>query len=284
MFSASMNTDILLCCDLDRTLLPNGPQPESPQARPLLHKLAVRPEITLVYVSGRHRQLLIDAIREYDLPLPDYAIGDVGSTIYHVTDHNWQQWDEWQQEIAPDWHGKTHDQLAALLADMDQLRLQEKEKQNTFKLSYYGAQDSDRDALLAEITRRFVQAGVDAHLIWSIDDIAHVGLLDILPASANKLHAINYLSQQQGFDPSRTVFAGDSGNDLPVLASNMRSILVANATDSVHQEAIRLATKNGSLESLYVASGGFMGMNGNYAAGVLEGVAHYFPHISAWLE
>ncbi len=279
-----MNTEILLCCDLDRTLLPNGPQQESPQARPLLQKLAARAEVTLVYVSGRHQQLLLDAIREYDLPLPDYAIGDVGSTIYHVTDHDWQLWDEWQQEIAPDWHDMTHDQLAALLTDVEQLRLQEKEKQNAYKLSFYAPQDSDRDALLADIHQRLVQANVNASLIWSIDDIAHTGLLDILPARANKLHAIHFLMQQQGFDPSHTVFAGDSGNDLPVLASNLRSILVANATDDVRHEAVRLATENNTLDSLYMANGSFMEMNGNYAAGVLEGVVHYLPHTARWLE
>lgn len=284
MCFGSMNTDILLCCDLDRTLLPNGPQPESPQARPLLHTLAARSEVTLVYVSGRHRQLLLDAIRDYALPMPDYAIGDVGSTIYQVSDQHWQPWDKWQQEIAPDWHGMTHDQLAALLADVDQLRLQEREKQNTYKLSYYAPQDSVREVLLADVHRRLAQAGVNANLIWSIDDIAHVGLLDILPAGANKLHAIHFLMQQQGFDASHTVFAGDSGNDLPVLASKLQSILVANATDEVRHEAIRMASENAARDSLYVAKGNFLGMNGNYAAGVLEGVAHYFPYVNAWLE
>ena len=38
--------NILLCSDLDRTLIPNGTQPESPQARPLLRSLAARPELT----------------------------------------------------------------------------------------------------------------------------------------------------------------------------------------------------------------------------------------------
>ncbi len=37
-----MKHDILLCSDLDRTLLPNGPQSESPGARRLLQRLAER--------------------------------------------------------------------------------------------------------------------------------------------------------------------------------------------------------------------------------------------------
>ncbi len=35
-----MKHDILLCSDLDRTFLPNGPQPESSEARRLLQRLA----------------------------------------------------------------------------------------------------------------------------------------------------------------------------------------------------------------------------------------------------
>jgi hydroxymethylpyrimidine pyrophosphatase-like HAD family hydrolase len=37
--------------------------------------------------------------------------------------------------------------------------------------------------------------------------------------------------QQQGFDHSNTVFVGDSGNDLPVLASAVPAILVANVDE-----------------------------------------------------
>ena len=73
--------NLLVCTDLDRTLLPNGPQPESPRARRLFHRLAERPEVTIAYVTGRDRQLLLDAISSYDLPWPDYAVGDVGANI-----------------------------------------------------------------------------------------------------------------------------------------------------------------------------------------------------------
>ena len=82
---------ILICTDLDRTLLPNGKQPESPGARAAFTRLVSRPEVTLAYVSGRHRSLVEDAIMEYGLPLPDWVIGDVGTTIYHVRTGEWRQ-------------------------------------------------------------------------------------------------------------------------------------------------------------------------------------------------
>ena len=68
---------ILLCTDLDRTLIPNGLPPESPNARELFCKVAAAPFVSLAYVSGRDLGLLQKAIAEYNLPTPDFMIGDV---------------------------------------------------------------------------------------------------------------------------------------------------------------------------------------------------------------
>ena len=82
-----MNRQLLLCTDLDRTVLPNGPQSESQGARTLFAALAARPEVTLAYVTGRDRHLVEQAIANYSLPHPDYVISDVG-TIFTATDYN----------------------------------------------------------------------------------------------------------------------------------------------------------------------------------------------------
>jgi len=50
------------------------------------------------------------------------------------------------------------------------------------------------------------------------------------------------------------------------------------------EEAVRLARAAGTLETLYLARGDFLGMNGNYAAGILEGCVHFFPETKAWIE
>ena len=73
---------ILICSDLDRTIIPNGYQKESAHCRPVLRRLAAHSNIHLAYVSGRNRKLILDAIEEFHLPNPDYAIGDVGTTLY----------------------------------------------------------------------------------------------------------------------------------------------------------------------------------------------------------
>jgi hypothetical protein len=272
-----MSGRLLLCTDLDRTLLPNGPQPESPRARERFAALAARPEVTLVYVTGRHLAMVQKAIGNYCLPKPDYVIGDVGTTIYRVNGDAWHVMRDWETAIAPDWAGHDHAALSALFTDLSALRLQELAKQNRYKLSYYVPLYADRTTLLASMQRRLQVHHINAGLIWSVDEPAGIGLLDVLPARATKLHAIEFLMEYLGFGPGETVFAGDSGNDLPVLASHIPAVLVANASEEVREAALAAAAGNGTDRALYLARGGFLGMNGNYSAGVLEGVAHYLP-------
>jgi len=279
-----MPKHILICTDLDRTLLPNGSQPESPEARATFTRLVARPEVTLAYVSGRHRELVEDAIREYGLPLPDWVIGDVGTTIYRVRTGEWLHWSEWEHDIAADWPGLTANDLRPLFTDLPSLRLQEESKQNRYKLSYYLPLQTDIDALQQEMSRRLNAQKVAASLIYSVDEATSTGLLDVLPARATKLHAVEFLMQHRGFDVTNTVFAGDSGNDLPVLASAIQSVLVANADCEVVEQAKTLALQQGTMAAFYLAQGGFLGMNGNYSAGILEGVAHYLPYTRHWME
>ena len=91
-----MDAPILLATDLDRTLLPNGSQPESPAARQRFSRLAARPEVQLAYVTGRHRELVEAAIAEYELPRPDFVIADVGTSLYEIDVHDWRQMRDWR--------------------------------------------------------------------------------------------------------------------------------------------------------------------------------------------
>ncbi len=277
-------SELLLCTDLDRTLIPNGHQPESRDARDLFWRLVRRPEVTLAYVSGRDRGLLESAIDEFALPTPDFAIGDVGTTIYRIDDGEWHAWEAWADEIASDWAGNDRETLAGMLEDIPGLEPQEPEKQNTYKLSYYAPSGTDGEALAGRIRDRLANVGVRSSVIWSIDEMRDVGLVDVLPAGATKVHAIRFLQSHLHVPHGRTVFAGDSGNDLPVLTSGLQAIVVANAREEVKQAAIRGAAERGIENCLYLARGGLLGMNGNYAAGIIEGVVHFIPEARTWLE
>lgn len=273
-----------ICTDLDRTLIPNGPQSESPGARAAFSALVAHPEVALAYVSGRHRALVANAIVSYALPLPDFVVADVGTTIYRVEDRkDWRHLSDWEAAISQDWNHLSHAGLKRLLADVPALRLQESRKQNRHKLSYYVPLQADRSALSALMQQRFDAHGVKASLVWSTDEPAGIGLLDVLPAGATKFHAVSALVDRLGMQSEHTVFCGDSGNDIEVLVSPIPAVLVANAQPEVRAAAIELARQHGTSAQLYCAEGGFGGMNGNYSAGILEGVAHYHPELAAWM-
>jgi hypothetical protein len=46
----------------------------------------------------------------------------------------------------------------------------------------------------------------------------------------------------------------------------------------VVEQATAEARRLGTAEHLYLARGGFLGMNGNYSAGILEGIGHFHGH------
>jgi len=281
---------LLLCTDLDRTLLPNGEQAESPRAKELFERLVGREDVTLAYVTGRHRGLIEQAIQEYNLPVPDFAIGDVGTTIYQVSasgwtsgsPSDWTSWSDWQEHLSASWPVVNTELLKSQLQTFPELTLQEAEKQNRFKLSFYVQFDLDLtrlSQLKSAVQERTAQHGLDANLVWSVDQENRVGLLDILPVKANKLKAIEYLMQRHNFQIQDTLFAGDSGNDMDVFRSNIPSVLVANAEPEIKRWALER-----DIDDLYVASGNLFELNGNYRAGILEGACHYWPEVRHWLE
>jgi hydroxymethylpyrimidine pyrophosphatase-like HAD family hydrolase len=253
---------LLLCTDLDRTLLPNGPQSESPDARLRFAALAARPEVMLGFVTGRHRELVEQAIANYRLPVPDYVIADVGTTLLRVEDGAWRVDDAWRGRLALDWSGHARDEVRRLLGEFADLRPQPADRQGEFKLSFFLPLYRDADAMLADIERQLAASGLAARAIYSVDEPNGIGLVDILPASASKRHAIEFL--------------------LDVLASPVPAVLVANANDAVRIAALARSEDAGHRAQLHVASGGLLGMNGNYAAGILEGVAHFHPEAIAW--
>ncbi len=274
---------LLLCCDLDRTLVPNGDAAESPDARPRFRALCAGPSVHLAMVTGRHLDLVLDAIDRWQLPPPQFIIGDVGTTIYTAEDGSWVAWSHWHAAIGPDWGGMTTHDISEQFADLDALKPQPRDCQGTFKASYLVRREANRELLEAELVRRLWAMGINARLVWSVDEAADCLLLDILPASASKLHAIEFLGQHCGYPVERIVFAGDSGNDLEVLGSHIRSVLVANAHPEVRARAEAMVAASDLPDALYVAQGGLFDMNGNYAAGVLEGLAHFVPETRAWM-
>ncbi|MDT8385888.1 MAG: HAD-IIB family hydrolase [Thiogranum sp.] len=275
---------LLVCTDLDRTLIPNGSQPESPRARPLLRGLVARPEVRLTYVTGRDRGLVEEAMAEYRLPAPDFVIGDVGTSIFSVQGHEWSPWSTWHDVLFAAWGHTDGPGMLALFSDEPELTPQEDAKQGRFKCSFYAPVSIDSSSLQQRMLERLERENLAARIIWSIDDNRQLGLIDVVPADASKLHALRLLMQHADFGLSNTLFAGDSGNDLEVLTSDISAVLVANATESIRTQAREQARAAGTEPAFYAATGGFRNMNGNYSAGLLEGLVHFMPETDNWIK
>lgn len=273
-----MISSLLLCCDLDRTVLPNGLEPEDPQSMSAFKAIVDHPQITLAYITGRSKGLTENAIGKRGIPTPSVAATDVGSTIYTVGNQaKWTNWDCWHDYIKQDWNGHTTQDMANALSHISELTPQPEDRQTPYKLCYMTPPDLDGPALQETIRETLRSMGVCAEVVWSVDETVPVGLIDVVPARATKNGAVHHIMKALGFTLDNTLFAGDSGNDLPVLTGPVKSVLVANATDQVSEAAIQQAQENGNTDSLYLAKGGFRSMNGNYTAGILEGLHHFFP-------
>lgn len=271
----------LLCTDLDRTLLPNGQAPEDPLARRRFGLVAQMPNVSLAYVTGRDIGLVESAIAEYKIPVPDYIISDVGASIYHNIGNGWEPDTQWHQSLAPDWQEKSWQTLLPFLENLEDLTIQDNQITNTcpHKLSFYTQGNFRPDELLTKIHTLLSEKGFNSRIVWSVDEARNCGLLDILPASASKYHAIDFIRTQKGLEKNYCFFSGDSGNDLEVLESDIPSVLVANGTSDVRHLAIKNARTNGNSNKLYLAQAVDDQNNGNYASGILQGLEHYFPEL-----
>lgn len=277
-------TPRLICTDLDRTLLPNGDADESPGAREHFARIAARSDLQVAYVTGRHVGSVEAAIEEYGVPRPDFAICDVGSSIYRAAGAGLELLESWTARLAEAWPPGSADAARAALAAVEGVSPQGDEHQSRFKLSFYTPAVGNPVTLLQVVDRNLATHGVRARTIYSVDEADGIGLLDLLPPGSGKLGAIEHLLALQRILPEQTLFCGDSGNDLEVLASPVPAVLVANAADDVRREALRQARDRGHPDRLHTARGGFAGMNGNYAAGILEGLVHFWPVTRDWIR
>ncbi len=262
----------ILATDLDRTLLPNGSWKEDNGAIELFNKLTQEHNVLVVYVTGRNLDLTEKAIQEYGVRHPDVLIGDVGTSIRAYKNGNWTFDDGWiahVKKVSPRWDAA---KIKNAVAGIEGMREQEKEHLNAFKQSYY-VDHHKQDEILQELDER-VKGKFDEVIVYSYDSQDGKGLIDFLPESATKQTALEYVAEQFGEEKAQVVFCGDSGNDIFPLTAGFSGVLVRNADEQLVKNVRTAMEKNSDLK-VYFAKGYFMGLNGYYTSGVIEGAYHY---------
>lgn len=262
----------ILATDLDRTLLPNGSWQADANAIDLFNELTRKHGVLVVYVTGRNLALTENAIKEYGVRFPDILCGDVGTSIRKYEQGEWKFDDGWISHVrnaSPRWDAAAIRDAVSGIAGM---REQEQEHLNRFKQSYY-VEHAQREAVLHRVDE-LVKGRFDEVIIYSFDSQDGKGLLDFLPASATKQTAIEYVAGEFGTAKEEVVFCGDSGNDIFPLTAGFRGVLVRNADDQLVENVKQAQAGNPGLKA-YFAKGDFMGLNGYYTSGVIEGAYHY---------
>ncbi|RCS54305.1 HAD-IIB family hydrolase [Bremerella cremea] len=257
----------VLATDLDGTFIPLENHPENERDLSLLGDHLAAQNVTLTFVTGRHLSSVQDAIQRHSLPQPDWVICDVGTSIYHRDGeefHIANPYVQHLQSIVGEYSTKV---VRQKFSAWDALRLQEQEKQGTFKLSFY-CDATQVKSLVQMLRQALAEHAMPYNVIGSVDPFNGDGLIDLLPADVSKAHALQWWTKHTGLANEETVFAGDSGNDLAALTAGYRTIVVGNA-DRALAETVRTHFENcQQLDRLYLAEK-------TATSGVLAGCQHF---------
>lgn len=201
---------MVLATDLDGTFLGG-----SPAHRASLYSwLRDRPDVQLVFVTGRDPDFITSLCASGDVPAPEFVVGDVGTTIARFHEGRVQPLADLEAPIAAAWHGLT-DEVQARLAPVNGLWLQDAPFRH--RLSYQYDARFDRAALT-------VLDGLEVDLI-----VSHSCFVDVLPRGVSKGPSLKRLIAHLGLDADRVLVAGDTLNDLSMFETGLHGALVGGA-------------------------------------------------------
>jgi HAD superfamily hydrolase (TIGR01484 family) len=257
----------LLASDLDGTLIPPAHVPGDGGVAVLRHALGRATDLTVAYVTGRSRALALEGIQLHELPPPQILVCDVGTSVFVAEGGDYVPDDGYRALMREALGGAEPGHARNLLAELEDLELQEDHSQTEFKLSYYTPADA-RGEELAALARELLGGVGTFNVVHSLDPHVRRGLLDVLPAGVAKDVAVRYLHDCSGVAEDALLYAGDSGNDLSAMLSGFRVVVVSNATDELKDTVRAQAEARGIAERVHFAEA-------SYAAGVLEGCRRF---------
>ena len=205
-----------------------------------------REQFFLAYNSGRLTDSIRKSVETTGLPEPDALIGGVGTQIELYSTR--QRLEDWPR-LQGNWDLQV---IRETLSACDELELQPEEFLADHKISYFAYCAADEE--LAKWNSLLEKAGQGVQLVYSSKRD-----LDFLPAGINKGAATARLAEYWQIPADRVFVCGDTGNDISMFEQNFQGIVVGNALPELK------ALKS---PRIYHAQG-------NYAAGVEEGIRHW---------
>lgn len=240
--------DFVLATDLDGTFLGG-----SAKAREQLYDFIEdnRDTIGLIFVTGRHPEFIHDHTDTFGIPLPDYVIADVGTTIAQVLSPGIVlPVPELEAPIAEAWNGKA-EQVLALMAKVDGLTLQDTPFRH--RLSY----DISPDGFDASDLLPLRALEVDVL-------ISDNRFVDVLPKGVSKGPTLRKLIEVLGIPEHRVLTAGDTLNDISMLTADLHAVAVGGSEQALYDHLPQSP-------KIHLA-------RGEGAAGILEAIAAFDLH------
>lgn len=251
-----MSASWILATDIDFTL--TGDRAALDALRQELTAQRANGRLRLILSTGRRLDQVLEGLDSEGLPQADAIVTQVGTEIYLPPfDAAMPPLPAWDDALRAQFD---RDTAVSFLQDVAGLEMQTDIYNSPLKVSAFLHNTPDPDAAARQIVDRIKAAGVDGRyqVVWSSGK--H---LDIIPAAAGKGKAIRFLLQLwQTDDP--VVVAGDSGNDRSMFIELGRGVIVGNA----QPELKRLRDEDHPAADFYQAEG-------EYAAGVAEGLRHF---------
>lgn len=203
---------MLLATDLDGTFLGG-----SMERRLHLYRLIKqKPQILLVFVTGRGLESVIPLLNDPLIPRPDYIIADVGATV--VDGKSLETIEPIQGDIEAKWPSPYA--IRARVLETTNAVYQEVPQQR--RCSFYYDEKTDLSAVY-DIAEHF-----DCDIITSVNRY-----LDILPRNVNKGSTLKALVKYLGIKDEDVLVAGDTLNDLSLYDTGYKGVVVGSAEESL---------------------------------------------------
>jgi HAD superfamily hydrolase (TIGR01484 family) len=204
---------MVLATDLDGTFLGGG---GDDRAALYAWIEAHRETVGLVFVTGRDPRFIADLTDGTGIPRPDYVVGDVGTTIAEVgPEGEILPIPALEDAIARVWND-AGDRVRATLDGAAGLTLQPTEFR--YRVSY----DLDLESFDAGAVATVEAMGFD---VLISDD----RFLDVLPRGVSKGPSLARLIDHLGIRPQTCLVAGDTMNDLSMLALGLPAVAVGGS-------------------------------------------------------
>ncbi|MFW2542007.1 HAD-IIB family hydrolase [Primorskyibacter sp. 2E107] len=182
-----------------------------------------RDSVGLIFVTGRDPEFIMEMCREKGLPWPEYVVGDVGTTIAHVrSDGHVEPIPALEEDIAKIW-GDAGARVKAALDGHPGLTLQPTAFRYRVSYDLNAAAFDDSAKSLVE----------DMGFDWLISDDRY---FDVLPKGISKGPSIRRLVQHLEIPENVVLCAGDTLNDLSMLASGLPAVAVGNSETALITE------------------------------------------------